>query len=195
MSGFHYLFRYIIIGDPEVGKSCIMISYTDSSFKTFYTDYIPTIGVDFTRKFIELNNRTYQIQIWDTSGQERFRPIIKTYFQDTTCVLVVYDITNRKSFDNVTTWIEDYKNIMSSEKILIILVGNKSDLNDKRQVSTEEGQDLADKFGILFFEISAKTRENVDNIFEKSVEEIQKRMDENYYNLEKDKCGIKRGNK
>ena len=191
MSNFDYLLKYIIIGDPEIGKSTIMERYAHN---TFHKDYIPTIGVDFSNKIIDLNNKTYKIQIWDTSGQEKFGSITTTYYRGCACALVIYDITKRDSFNNVTTWIEKCKNY-ATEETLIILVGNKSDLNDKRQVSTEEGEDLADKFGILFFEISTITGENVNNVFEKSIEEIQKRIDENYYDLEKPDCAIRRGNK
>ena len=191
MSNCDYLLKYVIIGDPEVGKSSIMKRYAHN---TFHKNYFPTIGVDYSSKFIDLNNKTYKIQIWDTAGQERFRTITLTYYKCCACALVVYDITNKDSFNNVTTWIENCKNY-STEEILIILVGNKSDLNDKRQVSTEEGEDLADKFGILFFEISTNTGENVNNVFEKSIEVIQKRIDENYYDLEKPDCAVKRGNK
>ena len=191
MSNCDYLLKYVIIGDPEVGKSSIMERYAHN---TFHKNYIPTIGVDFSSKYIDLNNKTYKIQIWDTAGQERFRTITLTYYKGCACALVVYDITNKDSFNNVTTWIENCKNY-STEEILIILVGNKSDLNDKRQVSTEEGEDLADKFGILFFEISTNTGENVNNVFEKSLEIIQKRIEENYYDLEKPDCAVKRGNK
>ena len=191
MPNYDYMCKYIIIGDKNVGKTNIMFRYI---YNKFEQNYKPLIGVDFCIKYVELNDKTYRLQIWDTDGEEGHQSIIKPYYIGTACVLVIYDITNRNSFDNITTWIEDYKNNSKSEKMLIILVGNKSDLNDKRQVSNEEGQDLADKFGILFFETSAFTGENVNNIFEKSVEEIQKRINENYYDLEEPNCVIKKGN-
>ena len=128
---------------------------------------------------------------WDTSGSKDFLSQTEAYYKNTACTLIVYDITDRNSFDNVTFWVEDFKN-GANEKIFIVLVGNKSDLNNKRQVSTEEGQDLADKLGILFFETSAKTGENVENIFYNSTDEIAKRIDDNYYDLEYDICGIRK---
>ena len=138
--------------------------------------------------------RFIMFKYWDTSGSKDFLSQTEAYYKNTACTLIVYDITDRNSFDNVTFWVEGFKN-ETIEKVLIVLVGNKSDLNNKRQVSTEEGQDLADKLGISFFETSAKTGENVENIFFKSTDEIAKRIDDNYYDLEYDICGIRKGKK
>ena len=192
MSNYDYIFKYIIIGDPEVGKSSIIQRYINNEFNRNYSS---TIGVEFHVPSIELNKKTYKIQIWDTGGKKENQIQAKIVCKGAICAFIVYDITNKNSFNNITSWVENCKN-NASEKMLIILVGNKSDLNDKRQVNTEEGQDLADKLGISFFETSCNTGENVNNIFEKSLEEIQKRIDENYYGLENNNgCTIKRGNK
>ena len=141
-----------------------------------------------------IRNKTYRIQIWDTAGQENFRSITRAYYKNSVCALVVYDISSRDSFNNVSTWIEDCRN-NSSEKIFMVLIGNKSDLADKRQVSTEEGRELAEKYEMKFYETSAKTGENVNDIFYDSADEIAKKIDQNYYDLENDTCGIKQGNK
>ena len=192
MSNYDYFFKYIIIGDPEVGKSSIIQRYINNEFNRNYSS---TIGVEFHTPSIELNKKTYKIQIWDTGGKKENQIQAKIICKGAICAFIVYDITNKNSFNNITSWVENCKN-NASEKMLIILIGNKSDLNDKRQVNTEEGQDLADKLGISFFETSCNTGENVNNIFEKSLEEIQKRIDENYYDLENNNgCTIKRGNK
>ena len=114
------------------------------------------------------------------------------HYKNSVCALVVYDISSRDSFNNVSTWIEDCKN-QSPKTIFMVLVGNKSDLNDRRQVNTEEGQELADKFGIQFYETSAKTGDNVNEIFYNSADEIAKKIEQNYYDLENDTCGIKQG--
>ena len=106
--------------------------------------------------------------------------------------MVVYDITNRDSFNNVSTWIEDCKN-QSPKTIFMVLVGNKSDLQDKRQVNYKEGQELAERFQMLFFETSAKDGNNVEEIFLKSADEIAKKIDQGYYDLQNDTCGIKQG--
>ena len=186
---FDYLFKYIIIGDAAVGKSNLLLRYAHGQFKP---EYQLTIGVEFGAKNVVIRNKTYRIQIWDTAGQENFRSITRAYYKNSVCALVVYDISSRDSFNNVSTWIEDCRN-NSSEKIFMVLIGNKSDLADKRQVSTEEGRELAEKYEMKFYETSAKTGENVNDIFNDSVDEIAKKMDQNYYDLENDTCGIKQG--
>ena len=185
---YDYILKYIMIGDAKVGKSSLSLNYARHKFNP---GYVSTLSVEFFLKDVHIRNKVYHIQLWDTPGKKDFFTITKAYFKNTACALVVYDITDRNSFDNVTFWVEGFKN-ETIEKVLIVLVGNKSDLNNKRQVSTEEGQDLADKLGILFFETSAKTGENVENIFFKSTDEIAKRIDDNYYDLEYDICGIKK---
>ncbi len=183
---FDYLLKFIIIGDEVVGKSNLLSQYMDGQFKP---EYKSTIGVEFGAKNVEIRNTTYRIQIWDTSGKENFRGITRVYYKNSACAIVVYDISNRVSFDNVSTWIEDCRN-QTPKTIFMILVGNKSDLADKRQVSTEEGQELAVKYEMKFYETSAKTGENVNDIFYDSVDEIAKRLDQNYYDLENEPCGI-----
>jgi small GTP-binding protein len=186
---FDYLFKYIIIGDAYVGKSNLLLRYAHGEFKP---DYQLTIGVQFAAKNVKIRDQTYRIQIWDTAGSENFRSITRNYYKSSVCALVVYDISSRDSFNNVSTWIEDCKN-QSPKTIFMVLVGNKSDLNDRRQVNTEEGQELADKFGIQFYETSAKTGDNVNEIFYNSADEIAKKIEQNYYDLENDTCGIKQG--
>ena len=186
---FDYLFKYIIIGDAAVGKSNLLLRYTHGQFKP---EYQLTIGVEFGAKNISINNKTYRIQIWDTAGQENFRSITRAYYKNSACALVVYDISNRESFDNINTWIEDCKS-QSPQTIFMVLVGNKNDLEDKRAVTFEEGQELAEKNKMMFFETSAKTGKNVDEIFFRSAENIAKKIDENYYDLESESCGIKAG--
>ena len=188
---FDYLLKYIIIGDEEVGKSNLLSHYIDDRFTS---EYQSTIGVEFRAKNVVIRNTTYRIQMWDTSGKENFRSITRAYYKNSVCALVVYDISSRDSFNNVSTWIEDCRN-NSSEKIFMVLIGNKSDLADKRQVSTEEGRELAEKYEMRFYETSAKTGENVNDIFYDSVNEIAKKMDQNYYDLENDSCGIRKVNK
>ena len=188
-ANFDYLLKYIIIGDAAVGKSNLLLRYAHGQFKP---EYQLTIGVEFGAKNIQLFNKIFRIQIWDTAGQENFRSITRAYYKNSVCALVVYDISSRDSFEHVTSWIEDCKN-QSPKTIFMVLVGNKCDLNDKRQVSVEEGKDLAEKNDMLFFETSAKDGINVDEIFVKSAEQISKKIDQGYYDLENDTSGIKRG--
>ena len=144
---FHYLLKYIIIGDASVGKSNILLKYAHNQFKA---EYQLTIGVEFGAKNIKIKDKIYRIQIWDTAGQENFRSITRAYYKNSVCALVVYDITNRQSFENVKAWIEDCKS-QSPSTILMALVGNKIDLDSSRAVSTEEGEDFANMNGMPFF--------------------------------------------
>ena len=185
---FDYLFKYIIIGDAGVGKSNILLRYVYSTFKS---DYQLTIGVEFGEKTVEIKGKIYKIQIWDTAGNEQFRSITRTYYKNSVCAIVVYDISRRETFDNVINWIEDCK-LNSPKSVFIILVGNKSDLEEDRQVTTEEGEEFANRYGIRFFETSAKNSININEIFSESVEFIVDRIEKKYYDLDNETCGIKR---
>ena len=186
---FDYLLKYIIIGDAAVGKSNLLLRYVHGQFKP---EYQLTIGVEFGAKNIQINDKIFRIQIWDTAGQENFRSITRAYYKNSVCALIVYDISSKDSFNNVSTWVDDCKN-QSPKTIFLVLVGNKSDLNDKRQVTFEEGQELANKYEMMFFETSAKDGINVEEIFATSAKEISKKIDAGFYDLENDTCGIKRG--
>ena len=186
---FDYLLKYIIIGDAAVGKSNLLLRYVHGQFKP---EYQLTIGVEFGAKNIQINGKIFRIQIWDTAGQENFRSITRAYYKNSVCALIVYDISSRDSFNNINTWVEDCKN-QSPKTVFLVLVGNKSDLSDKRQVTFEEGQELANRFDMMFFETSAKDGINVDEIFVKSAKEISNKIDSGYYDLDNDTCGIKKG--
>ena len=186
---YDFLLKYIIIGDAAVGKSNLLLRFAQNDFKS---EYQLTIGVEFGAKNINISSKIFRIQIWDTAGQENFRSITRAYYKNSVCALVVYDISSRDSFNNVTSWIEDCKN-QSPKTIFMVLVGNKCDLEDKRKVTTEEGEQMAKNHNLIFFETSAKTGDNVDKIFEESAKEINKKINEGYYDLESDVCGIKRG--
>ena len=126
---FNYLFKYIIIGDSAVGKSNILLRYVHDNF---IEEFQSTIGVEFGAKNIQLNEKIYRIQIWDTAGQENFRSITRAYYKNSACACIVYDITQRNSFENIKSWIEDCKK-QSPKTVFLILIGNKKDLEDKRQ--------------------------------------------------------------
>jgi Ras-related protein Rab-2A len=189
-NNYHFLLKYIIIGDPSVGKSNLLMKFAHNKFTE---EYQATIGVEFGAKNIEINKKIYRIQIWDTAGQENFRSITRAYYKNSVCAMVVYDITSRKSFENIVHWIEDVHK-ESPKTISIILIGNKIDLEDKRIVSYDEGNEFAIKNGIIFMETSAKSGEGVEEIFKKSAEEIEKKIQQKFYDLNSETCGIKIGN-
>ena len=191
MKEYNFLFKYILIGDVSVGKTNLLMRFTQNKFTE---DYEGTIGVEFGTKTVKIKQKEYHIQIWDTAGSEQFRPITRSYYKNSVCAFVVYDISNRESFQNISQWIEDVQD-NSPKTITFVLIGNKIDLVDIRQVSYEEGEEFAIRKGFLFGETSAKTGENVDAIFMKSAESIIRKMDENIYNLDSESCGIVRGDK
>ena len=186
---YNYLFKYIIIGDPSVGKSNLLMKFAHNKFTE---EYQATIGVEFGAKNISFNNQIYRIQIWDTAGQENFRSITRAYYKNSVCAMVVYDITSKESFEHVQNWIQDIKD-QSPKTVLIVLIGNKIDLEENRVVSYDEGSEFAVKNGLIFEETSAKTGQGIEEIFLKSAKEIAKKMEENYYDLNSEICGIKRG--
>ena len=124
---YDHLFRYIIVGDMAVGKSCLLLQFTDNKFRH---QHELTIGVEFGAKKIDLNGKTVKIQIWDTAGQEQFQAITRTYYKGAQGALLVYDITRKETFNHVTKWLEEVQS-NSSKSITIILIGNKKDLEDK----------------------------------------------------------------
>ncbi len=186
---FHYLLKYVIIGDSGVGKSNILLKYIYNSFSE---EFKTTVGVEFGARNIEINKAIYRIQIWDTAGQENFRSIARAYYKNSVCACIVYDITNRSSFEDIQIWIDDCTK-QTAKSVLLVLVGNKSDLNDIREVSYEEGKAFAKSHNMLFFESSAKTGDNINEIFTKSVTQISKNIINNVYNLENESCGIRVG--
>ena len=186
---YDYLLKYIIIGDAAVGKSNLLLRFAQGDFKT---EYQLTIGVEFGAKNIDLNNKKFRLQIWDTAGQENYRSITRAYYKNSVCAILVYDISNRESFEHISNWVEDCIT-QSPKTVFMVLVGNKSDLNEYRQVTFEEGQEMAKNNNMMFFETSAKTGENVEKIFIDSAKEIQKKINQGYYDLESDVSGIKKG--
>jgi len=158
---YAYLFKYIIIGDTGVGKSCLLLQFTD---KRFVAVHDLTIGVEFGARMIGIENRQIKLQIWDTAGQESFRSITRSYYRGAAGALLVYDITRRETFSHLTRWLEEARQ-NAHQNMVIMLIGNKSDLDHRRQVSVEEGKKFADEHGLIFLETSAKTAANVEEAF------------------------------
>eukprot|EP01070_Trichotokara_eunicae_P007796 Trichotokara_eunicae@DN5545_c0_g1_i3.p1 len=169
---YDYLFKLLLIGDSGVGKSCLLLRFADDT----YTDsYISTIGVDFKIKTINLDRKLVKLQIWDTAGQERFRTITSSYYRGAHGIIVVYDVTDRESFKNVKAWMTEIDKY-AVPGVNKLLVGNKSDLTQKKVVHSDEGKELADQLGIRFIETSARNAHNVDEAFELMATEIKGRV-------------------
>ncbi|KAL5489941.1 RYH1 [Sanghuangporus weigelae] len=155
--------KIVLLGDQSVGKTSLITRFM---YDTFDNTYQATIGIDFLSKTMYLEDRTVRLQLWDTAGQERFRSLIPSYIRDSSVAIVVYDITNRQSFLSTTRWIDEVRSERGND-VIIVLVGNKADLSDKRQIGLEEAQKQADDLSIMFMETSAKAGHNVKSLFKK----------------------------
>ena len=175
-----FVFKILLLGDSEVGKSCFLMRYSDN---VFVENYITTIGLDYKLKIVKLDSgKTIKVQLWDTAGQDKYRTIAKNYYKGSHGILLLYDITKITSFENIREWIRDIKEEVS-EKAIIFLIGNKIDLTDNRKISKEKGEELAEEYKIPFFEASAISGENVDEVFKA----LYKKISEVYGDLEREK--------
>jgi len=167
-SDYDHLLKYLIIGNSGVGKSCLLLRYSENE----YSDkHIITIGVDFKIKSLTIDGQKVKTNIWDTAGQERFKNITVSYYKGASGVMLVYDITDKESFDKLGDWlIEVEKNAPSN--VYKILIGNKSDLGDQRQVTYDQGKEFADTYEMKFIETSAKSSLNVEDAFTTMTKEI-----------------------
>ncbi|XP_078474199.1 ras-related protein Rab-6A isoform X1 [Lampetra planeri] len=154
-------FKLVFLGEQSVGKTSLITRFMYDSFDNTYQ---ATIGIDFLSKTMYLEDRTIRLQLWDTAGQERFRSLIPSYIRDSAAAVVVYDITNVNSFQQTSKWIDDVRTERGSD-VIIMLVGNKTDLADKRQVSIDEGERKAKELNVMFIETSAKAGYNVKQLF------------------------------
>ena len=162
------LFKILLIGNSGVGKSSILLKFATSSFSE---SYIQTIGVDFKTKTIEHEGKNYKLQVWDTAGQERFKSIMNAYYRGANAVIIVYDVTDKESFEGLNKHYDEASQ-NSSEKCVKIVVGNKTDIEDFRQVKYEDAKEWADSKNLLFLEASAKVGGNIEEIFLTVVREI-----------------------
>ena len=168
-----FAFKILLLGDSSVGKTCFLKRYTDN---TFQDAYLSTIGFDFKFKFVTLDNgKTVKVQLWDTAGQERFRTIAKSYYKGAHGIILIYDVTNRKTYDNIKKWLNQIRD-EASNRISIILVANKIDCEDTRQVTKEEGETLAKASNLPIFEASAKDSINVNESFQFLIEKINENV-------------------
>lgn len=153
--------KLLLIGDSGVGKTCLMLQYAEN---TFSTTFITTVGIDYKYKWLNIDNKRIRLELWDTAGQERFKAITTSYLRGAQGILLVYDVTDKKSFQHVNTWMSQIKDYADLD-VDLILIGNKCDLADDRQVTVEEGRQLAAQYGIHFHETSAKNNVDVEPSF------------------------------
>ena len=170
-SAYDYLIKLLLIGDSGVGKSCLLLRFSEDSFTP---SFITTIGIDFKIRTVEIDGKKIKLQIWDTAGQERFRTITTAYYRGAMGILLVYDVTEEKSFLSIRNWIANVDQF-AQEGVNRILIGNKSDMSSKRTVDYAAGKALADEYGIRFLETSAKNSTNVDEAFISLARDIKKR--------------------
>jgi len=186
---YAYLFKYIIIGDTGVGKSCLLLQFTDKRFQPVHD---LTIGVEFGARMINIDNKQIKLQIWDTAGQESFRSITRSYYRGAAGALLVYDITRRETFNHLTRWLEEARQ-NANQSMVIMLIGNKSDLDHRRQVSKEEGEAFAKEHNLIFLETSAKTAANVEEAFINTAQKIYENIQSGVYDVTNEAHGIKVG--
>ncbi|XP_040288433.1 ras-related protein Rab-10-like [Bufo bufo] len=159
--------KLVMTGDSNVGKTCIVSRYTENSLPS----YLSTVGIDFKTKTVHIDETPLKLQIWDTAGQERFHTLSVSYFRGAHGFVLVYDITNSVSFENTSSWMKDIK-MKAGEDVEVVLLGNKCDREDEREVSKERGEKLAWEYGIPFFETSAKENINIEKAFQMLLETI-----------------------
>jgi len=174
-AAYDYLIKLLLIGDSGVGKSCLLLRFSDDSFTP---SFITTIGIDFKIRTIELEGKRIKLQIWDTVGQERFRTITTAYYRGAMGILLVYDVTDEKSFNNIRNWIRNIEQ-HATESVNKILIGNKCDMVEKKVVDSARGKALADEYAIKFLETSAKNSINVEEAFITLAKDIKKRLIDN----------------
>ena len=167
----NYVIKLLTLGETEVGKTSIVLRYSDDKF---HEDKTATIGIDFKIKIIRKGNEVIKVSIYDTAGEERFKTLIKHYYRGANGILLIFDLTKKETFLKINDWIDQLNSHFNQDEISIILIGNKKDLSD-REISYEEGNERGKELNILYFETSAKTGENVNEAFNSLTNEILKK--------------------
>ena len=186
---YDFIFKLVLIGDSGVGKTNILSRYLTNQFSASTQ---PTVGVEFGSKIIKKGEKLIKLQIWDTAGQERYKSITSAYYKGAKGAFVVYDISRKSTFDNVDKWINELKN-NGSEDVFILLVGNKSDLNDQREISEEEVKKKAEVYNIAFCETSALKGNNIEFAFESLIDKITEKLEKEKEILGKNISKIEEG--
>uniref|UniRef100_A0A8C7ULF6 small monomeric GTPase n=1 Tax=Oncorhynchus mykiss TaxID=8022 RepID=A0A8C7ULF6_ONCMY len=167
------VFRSVmLVGDSGVGKTCLLVRFKDGAFLA--GSFISTVGIDFRNKVLNIDALKVKLQIWDTAGQERFRSVTHAYYRDAHALLLLYDVTNKASFDNIKAWLTEIHEY-AQQDVVLMLLGNKADVAHERVVKREEGEKLAKVFGVPFMETSAKSGLNVELAFTAVAKELKHR--------------------
>ncbi|XP_064423607.1 ras-related protein Rab-37 [Latimeria chalumnae] len=164
--------KVMLLGDSGVGKTCFLVRFKDGAFLS--GTFIATVGIDFRNKIVAVDGVKVKLQIWDTAGQERFRSVTHAYYRDAQALLLLYDITSKSSFDNIRAWLTEIHEY-AQQDVVIMLLGNKADMNNERVIKQEEGEKLAREYGVPFMETSAKTGVNVELAFLAVAKELKHR--------------------
>ena len=172
---YEHLVKILMVGESGVGKTCLIKRFTKNEFSL---THLSTIAIDFKMKVLTINNTRLKLQIWDTAGQERFNTLTAGFFKGSDGIIVTYSVTERKSYENVNKWMNQIQSLAPKE-VSILLVGNKIDMEDEREVSVDEGKAMAEKYNAVFFETSAKTGESVEGVFECLAKDILVKIKEN----------------
>ena len=162
---YDYLFKVLLLGDSDVGKSSLILRYTE---ETFNSKLVNSIGVDFKMKKKEIDGKIIKVQIWDTAGHERFRSITYSYYRGANAIIIVFDLSDKKSFISITEWLKQIEK-HAKENVFKFLVGNKSDLIGERKVTYEEAKQYADEHDLPYIETSAKEGININELFDTSI--------------------------
>ena len=178
-SEYSYSVKFIIVGDSSVGKSNILLRF---SRNVFDPGHQATLGIEFANKHIIYNNIDYLVQVWDTAGQENFRSVTRAYYKASAVAMVVYDISNEESFQHIQTWIKDCKDL-APKTVQLVLIGNKSDLEEERAIQKERGEELARENNMLFFETSALNGKGIEEAFKRSIEAVDQKIRSGFYDM------------
>ena len=179
-SEYTYSIKFIIVGDSSVGKSNILLRFSRNIFDPGHQ---ATLGIEFANKHVLYNNIDYLVQVWDTAGQENFRSVTRAYYKASAVAMVVYDITNEESFEHIKQWIKDCKDL-APKSVQLVLIGNKIDLENKRIILYEKGLKLSKENNMLFFETSALNGNGIQNAFNKTIEIIDQKIRNNFYDMD-----------
>ncbi len=183
---YDMIMKLLLVGDSGVGKSCLLLRFVEDKFNP---SFITTIGIDFKIRTIEVSGKRIKLQVWDTAGQERFRTITTAYYRGAMGIILVYDVTDERTFENIRTWFSTV-NQHANDDAQLMLVGNKSDETDNRAITRQQGEALAKELNIPFIEASAKSNENVDEIFFQLATLIQDKVSQDQLNNEKGSLNV-----